>query len=549
MSITRRMFWTFLFGISFFLPVHVLWFIQQPAWFPLRSYFNGLPLTLLLLAPAFLPGRAAKPWLCAFYGAFLIPAVCAGMHLLLYQTTITTHSFFALFETNSQEAGEFLQSKFSALSFAYLALLTALPLYPLARLLRAPLAFGRGEKRVILGLALIMTALVGIFGVHRLVRDHQGWLMYHHWHEFRSTTRALAAHMERTRGLTVAGVHDAWKDAPRTLVVAIGESSNRHHWSLYGYPRPTTPRLEGRRADLLVFEDAISAYALTTASVATALSYNGGLEDLGVPLINVFKQAGFETIWLSNQSTIDSFNSIVQMVSGADRHLYLNRGGDQGYVRMYDHHVLPVLKEILNTPSPTGKRVVFVHMMGSHVNYAARVPEAFNLFIQKDDLPARPWRKGRALSYINDYDNSILYTDSVLADMLDVLAEVPNSALLYFSDHGEEVYDTLPQHGHVHALRSRHYVDIPFFIWLSSGYRQYCGSERLELWRNARQQPFMLDIAGRLMLELAGVATPADARQAHNPLSVLYRPGPRLLYGVNYDEVYAKDNGLETPLP
>lgn len=115
-------------------------------------------------------------------------------------------------------------------------------------------------------------------------------------------------------------------------------------------------------------------------------------------------------------------------------------------------------------------------MMGSHVNYASRVPEAFRRFSSTEDIPPRPWRRGRAMGYINDYDNSILYGDTVLADIIELLRTVPNACFLYFSDHGEEVFDTLPQHGHVHELRSRHYLDIPFFIWLSPGYRGLAGS-------------------------------------------------------------------------
>ena len=40
---------------------------------------------------------------------------------------------------------------------------------------------------------------------------------------------------------------------PATLVLIIGESTNRQHMSLYGYPRPTTPRLDAMRTDLAIF--------------------------------------------------------------------------------------------------------------------------------------------------------------------------------------------------------------------------------------------------------------------------------------------------------
>lgn len=390
--------------------------------------------------------------------------------------------------------------------------------------------------------------IAGIFGSYRFVRDNQAWSMFTSVMAYRHISHSLSAYMEQNRNLTIPGVVDVWENAPRTLVVAIGESSNRHHWGLYGYFRPTTPRLEGLRSELIVFSDAISAYANTTLSVSTALSCARGSGEAEVPLINVFKQAGFETLWISNQSTIDSFNSIVQRVSGADQCIYLNRGGDQGYSHAYDERLLPVLKECINKVSQSNKRVIFLHMMGSHVNYASRVPDAFRIFTSKRDIEPRPWRQGKAMEYINDYDNSIAYTDTVLADIIDFLQTVPDTAFLYFSDHGEEVFDTLPQHGHVHKLRSRHYLDIPFFMWLSPGYRHLAGAERVSRWEAACDRPFMNDIAAFIITELGGISLPGDTHAAKNPLSDLYHPAPRRPYGVNYDERYAGDRGLNEPV-
>lgn len=470
------------------------------------------------------------------------------MHMWFYQTTISPHSFFAIFDTSFDEAREFIVSQTNLHALVFLALLVFIPLFPLRYLLRMQLGFGRCEKYSIAGLILMAVMAVTVFGSHRFVRDNHAWIMFNSVTAYRHIRHSLNAYMDRVRNLTIPGVVDVLDNAPRTLVVAIGESSNRHHWSLYGYFRPTTPRLESIRAQLLVFSDAISAYSNTLASVSAVLTCTRLGDESEVPLINVFKSAGFETIWLSNQSTIDSFNSIVQRVSGADQCIYLNRGGEQGYYHSYDGQLLPALKEILREPSPNGKRVVFLHMMGSHVNYASRVPDTFRIFSSTQDIDSRPWRKGRAMEYINDYDNSIVYTDTVLADIIDFLQTVPDTAFLYFSDHGEEVFDTLPQHGHVNELRSRHYLDIPFFIWLSPGYQRLAGPERVSHWKAACDRPFMNDIAASIVTELSGIYLPDDTQTARNPLSHLYRSTPRMPYGINYDERYAGDRGLSEPL-
>lgn len=542
----HRLLWTLLFSASFFLPVHVLWYQYSPAWYPIRSYINGLPFSCLLLIPAFFSSRFARIWLCFYYIVFLIPTICSGMHLWFYQTTISPHSFFAIFGTSLDEAKEFIFSQMTPLALAYCVLLVVFPLLPLRCLLRMRLDFGRREKYCIGALAVTALAIAIMFGPYRFVRDNQAWNMFNSVVAYRHISRSLSAYMERARTLTMPGVVDEWGNASRTLVVAIGESSNRHHWSLYGYFRPTTPRLDALRSEMIVFNDAISAYANTMLSVSAAMSCarQDGTE---VPVMNIFKQAGFETVWISNQSTIDSFNSIVQKVSGADRCVYLNRGGDQGYFHAYDERLLPALKEAMQELSPSGKRIVFLHMMGSHVNYASRVPDAFRIFVSTHDIDLRPWRNTKSIKYINDYDNSIIYTDKVLTDIIEFLKTVPNTAFLYFSDHGEEVFDTLPQHGHVHELRSRHYLDIPFFIWLSPGYRDLAGLERVSRWEAASDRPFMNDIAAFIMAELGGIGLPDDARTARNPLSDSYQPAPRMPYGINYEERYAGERGLSEP--
>ena len=56
----NRIIVTILFALYFFLPVHVLWYYYSPAWYPIRSYLNSIPLTLILLIPAFLCGNIAK---------------------------------------------------------------------------------------------------------------------------------------------------------------------------------------------------------------------------------------------------------------------------------------------------------------------------------------------------------------------------------------------------------------------------------------------------------------------------------------------------------
>ena len=134
------------FALYFFLPVHVIWYYQSPAWYPIRSYLNSIPLTLILLIPAFLRGSIAKIWIIIFYCVFLISAICSGMHLLFYQTTISPHSFFAIFETSIEEASVFIYSQFTVFSFIYLVSIVFLPSFLIYYLLHMKFLFEKKRK-------------------------------------------------------------------------------------------------------------------------------------------------------------------------------------------------------------------------------------------------------------------------------------------------------------------------------------------------------------------------------------------------------------------
>ena len=57
---------------------------------------------------------------------------------------------------------------------------------------------------------------------------------------------------------------------PTTLVLVIGESTNRQHMSLYGYHRQTTPRLDALSKELTVFDNVVASrpYTIETLPVS-----------------------------------------------------------------------------------------------------------------------------------------------------------------------------------------------------------------------------------------------------------------------------------------
>lgn len=80
------------------------------------------------------------------------------------------------------------------------------------------------------------------------------------------------------------------------------------------------------------------------------------------------------------------------------------------------------------------------------------------------------------LEAYNDYDSANVYNDHIIASLIkDYKATDPNGFLLYFSDHGEEVYDTPPHktQGRNEDNPTRHMYTVPFLLWTSENGRPH----------------------------------------------------------------------------
>lgn len=92
-------------------------------------------------------------------------------------------------------------------------------------------------------------------------------------------------------------------------IVAIGNSSSRHNWQLYGYGGPTDPCLV-RRPRLITFTDPISPASITSRSIPLSFAFATPDDPHQfsrlLSLVSKFKQAGFKTCRLSNQGVARS---------------------------------------------------------------------------------------------------------------------------------------------------------------------------------------------------------------------------------------------------
>jgi glucan phosphoethanolaminetransferase (alkaline phosphatase superfamily) len=160
---------------------------------------------------------------------------------------------------------------------------------------------------------------------------------------------------------------------------------------------------------------------------------------------------------------------------------------------------------------PGGAKMIFVHLMGSHYDQRYRVPEE--------------WLRthGSAVSGMDFYDKSIVYTGFVIAELRKMTDKSARPAfLLYIPDHSEE-----PDSRRSSTVPDPVYYEIPMYLFFNAAYeREY--PEIVALARQAADKPFQTDLTLQLIARLMGVPETL-LKPEEDLLSPGYKPPVRLI--------------------
>lgn len=302
----------------------------------------------------------------------------------------------------------------------------------------------------------------------------------------------------------------------QVYVLIIGESSRKDSWHLYGYARQTSPRLESE-SNLITFSDVTTVASWTRASVPVILTRKRATQALDLQfsersLVSAFREAGFATYWLSVQQPNGLHDSPFAAIAREAEHVaYFNPTGGWTYGTPWDGAMLEPLKKVLAKTSER-RQLIILHTLGSHNNYQYRYPPEFDSF--KPSFPKTStlvnFNRTDASTLTNTYDNSILYTDYFVSE---VIAAVRSSGrklatVTYVSDHGENLFEApcfLWGHPHLTAENIR----IPLLFWYSEGYQQ-AFPHRIVVLKSHRTEPLTTEAVFPLVLGAAGIHFPGE---------------------------------------
>jgi glucan phosphoethanolaminetransferase (alkaline phosphatase superfamily) len=288
------------------------------------------------------------------------------------------------------------------------------------------------------------------------------------------------------------------KDMPEVHVLILGETSRKENWQLYGYERATNPILS-KRNDLIIVEDYYSNASVTRVSIPLILTRsdpnNPNLWHKEKSLISALKEAEYKTFWISSQERVGYHeNPVTSIASEANEVFFLRKMFDG---EKFDGELLIFMDTVIQKYLNKEDIFIVLHTMGSHFNYSFRYPKEFEVF------------KDNKSMFINHYDNSIIYTDWLINEIISRLEGQDVAATLtYVSDHGEVLYDNNTNFlGHGFSKLFPNEVKVPYIFWASRKYIEENAS-KIDYMKKHRTKRVSSEAIFETLLDITGVTYP-----------------------------------------
>ncbi|ENA8743320.1 phosphoethanolamine--lipid A transferase [Campylobacter coli] len=252
--------------------------------------------------------------------------------------------------------------------------------------------------------------------------------------------------------------NDAYRENNHTkklLVLVVGETARAANYSLGGYAKNDT-NFYTKKDNVVFFDNFSSCGTATAVSLPCIFSLskrqNYSSSEYQENVMDILQKTGVKASWIDNNS-------------GGCKGVCDRLSDKQQLSSDWDENLLPFLKERLGNLDT--QNIIVLHLQGSHgPAYHKRYPNEFKKFIPTCDTNELSKCDSEAL--INTYDNTLLYTDYLLSEIIKLLKEKKDyeSSLIYLSDHGESLGENgIYLHGMPYAIAPSYQTHIPVIFW------------------------------------------------------------------------------------
>lgn len=521
------------FLLSLMLPVLILAYTEKnPFWVTVSGIL--LPLGSYTLF-TFLSRRSGRMILWGFIFVFF-SAFQIVLSYLFGNSVVASDMFLNLLTTNPGEASELLSNIYPsviAVCVIYLPLLWRAWVHMRHRVI-IPKHWRR--RMLLFGAATFVLGLISLWGgcrevVRKTLRDDVFPVNVCYNLGLSISQAHKIAHFEdSSKDFSFEACRDSVASGREIYVLVIGEAARAANWQLYGYSRPTTPQL-AKRNDIILFDGVTTQSNTTHKSVPMILSsihtsqHNELYLRKGLPAL--FGEAGFTTYFISNQRPQGAM--IDKLAADSDYVTYLDTPS-------YDMQLLDVMREAVAT-NPASKMLFILHTYGSHFSYHQRYPRQYAMFMPDDDVAIS---RKNVHKIRNAYDNSTLYTDAFVAELIRTLETYTDAccAMFYCSDHGEDLFDdSNGRFLHASPTVTYYQLHVASLAWFSDGYKSTFGAKVMAAQRNT-SAPATTHSVFHTMADMASITSPYLRREASLVSDDFDYSAPRLYLNDHNEAVF-----------
>ncbi|PID90350.1 MAG: hypothetical protein CSA97_03335 [Bacteroidetes bacterium] len=295
---------------------------------------------------------------------------------------------------------------------------------------------------------------------------------------------------------------------PFTLVIVLGESMRKEYMHCYGYALDNTPRIDSllKIGRMALYTNAIAPAGHTISSVPESFSTHN-IDSVNTKwfetptLPQLLRKAGFRTVWTSNQNHISYHSAPISAIASAcDSVFYLMYAiQDKSFEKLHDYDgaLLPYLDQRADS---TELLCQIIHVKGQHAQYKQRYPEAAFGRFGAEDIQEKPEEQRGAIA---EYANAVLYGDYFLGEVVSRY-EKDNALIIFFSDHGQALYDDSQNPDVLQHSDAMVGLRIPYMVYATE---RFIGTHG-EIWERimaSKQGLFVNDLFTQSICQLLGI--------------------------------------------
>tara|TARA_R110000851_G_scaffold129525_3_gene262398 strand:- start:32241 stop:33917 length:1677 start_codon:yes stop_codon:yes gene_type:complete len=305
---------------------------------------------------------------------------------------------------------------------------------------------------------------------------------------------------------------------PTLMVLVVGETARAQNMAYNGYQRNTNPYTEN--LDIIALQNVSSCGTATAHSLPCMFSnlthdnYNREVADARNNVLDVIKAAGVNVTWFENDGGDKGVGARINKINISPSEANPLCDGSSCYDEVLVEKLSQKLQQQSEASAASGKKLdnqfIALHTIGSHgPTYWQRYPADKALFTpacSRSDI-----ENCNDQEIVNVYDNTIAYTDFVLAKTINLLKQYQdkyNVALVYLSDHGESLGESgMYLHGTPYSIAPSQQTHVPWFMWLPQDYTQAKGVDRKCIAEHALSGSYSHDNLFHTLLGLYGVSS------------------------------------------